>query len=373
VRSDLIYFDNAATSFPRSRRALDEMRRFYNYCGNAGRSGHSLSMNSGEAVFECRRKLSDHYGCETERVVFVPSATIGLNTAIRSLVRDGSTVLISDLEHNAVLRPLALMHSRAEIKLKTFKTDRFSDHKTLSSFKNELCGDVSLVVVTHASNLFGQVLPIELIAKEAKAAGASVIIDAAQSGGYLHLDVDDAGLDAVVLATHKGIGAPFGCSVLMFGKNASPRDTLIAGGTGSASLSSNMPEGLPDRFEAGTLDAPAIVGLSYAMDEVDYNVYDVFSLAEYLRDELRMMKGVELHGESALALPVIAFTKDGLDSESLAAMLNERGVCARGGYHCAPLAHRAIGTIEHGAVRVSLGKHNTLDECRRFIDILNAI
>ena len=156
----------------------------------------------------------------------------------------------------------------------------------------------------------------------------------------------------------------------MFGKNASPRDTLIAGGTGSASLSSNMPEGLPDRFEAGTLDAPAIVGLSYAMDEVDYNVYDVFSLAEYLRDELRMMKGVELHGESALALPVIAFTKDGLDSESLAAMLNERGVCARGGYHCAPLAHRAIGTIEHGAVRVSLGKHNTLDECRRFIDIL---
>ena len=369
----MIYFDNAATSIPKSTTALDEMRKFYSICGNGGRSGHKLALAASEAVFGCRMKIARHFGCEIERVIFVSSATLGLNTAIRSLVKKNSTVLISDLEHNAVYRPLSLMQSRGEIDLKVIKTDRFSDHKTLASFKKELNENVSLVVVTHASNVCGQVLPIEKIAFEARKFGAATVIDAAQSGGYLHIDVDASGFDAVILASHKGLGAPFGCSVLMYGKNAKPTDTTIQGGTGSASFSAKMPDALPDRFEAGTLNAPAIVGLSYAMDEINYDVYDAFANAEFLRDELRMMKGAKIHGESALALPVISFTKNELDSEDLASLLADYGVCVRGGYHCSPLAHRALGTMEHGAVRISLGKHNTLDECKRFIDILNTI
>lgn len=370
----MIYFDNAATSFPKSKIALDEMRRFYERCGNGGRGSHKLAMAASEAVFECRSKLSRHYGCELERVIFVPSATFGLNTAIRSLVRRGSTVLISDLEHNSVYRPLALMHSRGEIELKIVKTDRYSDHKTLEAFRRELSPEVSLVVVTHASNVCGQVLPVEYIAHVAARFGATTIVDASQSGGYLHIDVDAFELGAVILATHKGIGAPFGSGVLMYGKIAHPNDTTIEGGTGSSSLSPMMPDVLPDRFEAGTCNAPAIVGLSYAMDEVDYNVYDTFALAEYLRDELRQMRGVTIYGESALSLPVIAFSKKGTDSESVAQLLGEKNICVRGGYHCAPLAHKALGTPENdGAVRVSLGKYNTKSECDRFLSCLHSL
>lgn len=369
----MIYFDNAATSFPKSATALDEMRCFYSRCGNSGRSGHKLALAASEAVFECRAKISRHFGCEVERVVFVPSATIGLNTAIRSLVRKNSTVLISDLEHNAVYRPLALMHSRAEIDLKVIKTDRYSDHKTLSAFKKELDDSVSLIVVTHASNVCGQVLPIEQIAYEGRKFGAATVVDAAQSGGYLHIDVDGGGFDAVVLAPHKGIGAPFGCAVLMYGKNAEPKATVIEGGTGSNSLSFEMPTHLPDRFEAGTLNAPAIVGLSYALDEINYDVYDTFANAEYLRDELNQMNGITIYGDSALALPVIAISKNGYDSETLASLLAANDVCVRGGYHCAPLAHNAINTHESGAVRISIGKYNTKCECTRFLSILNKL
>lgn len=369
----MIYFDNAATSYPKSKRALGAMRSFYERCGNGGRSGHKLARAAAEAVYSCRDKIAVHYGCEPERVIFCSNATTGLNIAIKSLVREGSTVLISDLEHNAVYRPLMLMQSRGQIKLKIIKTDRWSDCNTLKSFCDLLDEDVSLVVVTHASNLIGQILPIEHICAAAHRVGAAVVVDAAQSGGYLHLDVDGSGFDAVVLATHKGIGAPFGAAVLMYGKSCEPKATLIEGGTGSLSLDYEMPSILPDRYEAGTLNAPAIVGLSFAMDEIDYNLYDTFSCAEYLRDELGTMRDVVLYGENVLSLPVIAFGKSGVDSETLADMLAKHNICVRGGYHCSPLAHRTVGSLENGAVRISLGKYNTKKECDVFLEVLESL
>lgn len=367
-----IYFDNSATSFPKSHAVLESMRRAYGRLGNAGRSGHKLAFDAAAAVFSCRESVANRFGCLPERVVFCPNATIGLNTAICSLLTDGGSIVISDLEHNAVVRPLMKRVVDGRNTLRIAKTDRWDDRLTVAEFERLTTADTKLIVCTHASNVNGQILPIERISAMAKRRGVPMIVDAAQSGGYLELDVDSSGYSAVVLATHKGIGAPFGASVLIFGANTVPNATLIDGGTGSQSASTEMPDELPDRFEAGTLNTPAIVGLETALGELDYNLFESYKHTDFINAELSSNEKIVIHGSCALSLPIILFNIDGYDSETVGRLLDEHGVCVRAGLHCAPLAHRALKT-KNGAVRVSIGRHNTHEQCERFVELANKI
>ena len=188
----------------------------------------------------------------------------------------------------------------------------------------------------------------------------------------MDIDIDSSGIDALVLSTHKGLGAPFGSSALLLGENCPIPDTVIEGGTGSYSLLYEMPEMLPDRLEAGTLNAPAIAGLGCALEDCCDGMYEAYDCASRIVCELKNMKNIRIDGECALALPVVLFTVDGQDSETTASLLAENGVAVRGGYHCAPTAHEALKT-PGGAVRVSPGRHNTAAEAAQFIDILSSI
>lgn len=367
----MIYFDNSSTSYPKSARAIRRQYEFYSCCGNGGRSGHRLAAMAAEAVFETREKLAARYGCRSERVIFCHTATLGLNMIIKGLAKRGDKIVHSDLEHNAVMRPLKKLESDGIVKLEKFKTDRWSDRRTIEAFKNAVV-NASLAVVTHASNICGQILPAESLAAAAHAAGALIAIDASQSGGYVDIDIDSSGIDALVLSTHKGLGAPFGSSALLLGENCPIPDTVIEGGTGSYSLLYEMPEMLPDRLEAGTLNAPAIAGLGCALEDCCDGMYEAYDCASRIVCELKNMKNIRIYGECALALPVVLFTVDGQDSETTASLLAENGVAVRGGYHCAPTAHEALKT-PGGAVRVSPGRHNTAAEAAQFIDILSSI
>ncbi|HPE94828.1 MAG TPA: aminotransferase class V-fold PLP-dependent enzyme, partial [Bacillota bacterium] len=181
----MIYFDNSATSYPKSSAALRRQYEFYSCCGNGGRGGYRLAQNASEAVFEAREKLAGVFGCKSENVVFCHTATCGINIAIKGLVKPHTKVVCSDLEHNSVMRPLKKLEADGIIKVESFRTDRWSDRRTIDSFLKVLTPGTSLVVITHASNICGQILPIEQLAAAAHAEKALCIVDASQSGGYV--------------------------------------------------------------------------------------------------------------------------------------------------------------------------------------------
>ena len=364
----MIYLDNAATTFPKPKCVQEEIDRCIStYCGNPGRSGHRLSMLAAEEIYNCRAALANLFSANPSRVVFTYNTTYALNLAIKSLYCPHSEILISDMEHNAVLRPVHQLFLHGEIKYRTFHPVRDAD-ETIEELKKRISRSTKMIVCTHASNICGEVYPISAIGAFCKAHGISFIVDAAQSAGICNISMKGAGIDAVCVPAHKGLYGPQGLGFVIFGEDAKPMRTLVEGGTGSHSLQRTMGTELPDAFEAGTLSTPLIAGLHAAVNWLECTGIEEIAaheirLAKHIRDRLSKLNGSRFFGSPVQDSGVLLYINEDIPLSRLADALDMQDVCTRSGLHCAPLAHKTLGTPPSGALRISLGHFNTVNDC----------
>lgn len=371
----MIYLDSAATTLQKppmvARAAFSAMSRM----ASPGRGGYPAAMAAANTVFACREAAADLFHVsDPDRVVLTMNATHGLNLAIKTLVSPGDTVLISGYEHNAVTRPLAAI---PDISLKVADAPLFQAEAMVERFRELLTQEVSCVICTHVSNVFGYVLPIEDIAALCRQRGVPLILDASQSAGTLPVFLEELGAAFIAMPGHKGLYGPQGTGLLLCAQPANP---LIEGGTGSLSMLQEMPDFLPDRLEAGTHNVPGAAGLLEGLRFVQRK-----GTARILEHERRLaaqcaralsgIKGVEVYAGPQLAhqAGVVSFRVEGMDCEEVGAHLARHGIAVRSGLHCAPLAHRTVGTLETGTVRVSFSAFNMSGEIRSLLQAVSRL
>lgn len=347
----MIYLDHAATSLLKPVAVERAMARAVRSLSSPGRGGYQPAMQAADTVFRCREAAAELLRAEgPEQVVFTMNATHGLNIAIHSLVREGSRVLISGFEHNAVTRPLHARKARIEIAGRKL----FDPEDTLGSFARAIPG-CDAVVCTAVSNVFGYRLPIEDIASLCRKEGVPLIVDASQAAGVLDLDFRGLGAAFMAMPGHKGLLGPQGTGILLCGAETKP---LLFGGSGSESREQEMPDYLPDRLEAGTQNVCGIAGLLAGIEYVRARGTDDILRHEkaLLRQCIAMLRGADCElftDEGQEQTGVLSLRSPKLDCETLAAQLGQRGVCVRSGLHCAPLAHESASTLETGTLRMS--------------------
>lgn len=365
--SGLTYLDNAATSFPKPPEVYGEvMRSLMLYGGNAGRGSHRLSLAAADKIYECRALAAEMLGVsDPERIFFTLNATFGLNTVIKGLLGRGDHVLISDMEHNAVFRPVYRLGKEGVVSYsvyKSFMTDpQRSDEKICKGILGALRRNTKMVICNHHSNICSARMPIEKIGDICRRAGVLFVVDAAQSAGHEEINVDRMGISALCVPAHKGLYGPQGCGIVALGKGVLPL-SLAEGGNGVNSLDGDMPPFSPERYEAGTLPTPAIAGLYQGMsfvkdvgiDEIWRREKELFSMT---RERLETVKRVKIYLPE-ISGAILSFNVDGLSADKVGALLDKRGICVRSGYHCSALGHKAMGTLENGTVRVSFGAFN---------------
>ena len=345
----MIYLDNGATSFHKPPSVYRAVQEAMHSCANPGRGGYKAAQKASDVVYGCREQAGVLFDCLPEQVVLTTSCTHGLNMAIRTLVKPGSAVLISGFEHNAVTRPLHAIG--ADIRI--FGRRLFDWEDTLSSFEKQLEG-VDAVVFTHVSNVFGYILPVQQMADLCRERSIPFIIDAAQSAGSLPLSLEKLGADFIAMPGHKGLLGPQGTGLLLCKAGGEP---LFFGGTGSLSREQAMPEELPDRLEAGTLNVPGYAGLREGLRYLNRVGVDTVFRREHQMLQ-QCIHGLKRAGMRTFAGEHQAATVSflpGMDCEEAADFLAHRGVAVRAGLHCAPYAHESAGTLETGTVRVSIG------------------
>ncbi len=358
----MIYLDNGATSMHKPVEVRKAVDWALEHCANPGRGGHRAAMLGAQTVYACRELASEMFSCQPEQVVFTSNCTHGLNIAIHSLVKPGSTVAVTGFEHNAVTRPLYARNAKViPAGRKLFDWD-----DTLEQFDSALKKGVSAAIFTHCSNVFGYILPVEEMAKLCRSRGIPFIIDAAQSAGVLSVSLEKTGADFIAMPGHKGLLGPQGTGILLCAGAPKP---LLQGGTGSNSKSHEMPEELPDMLEAGTLNVPGIAGLRASLKWLKKTgIENVFHREKQAMEHCA--KGLEklgyrvFYGENQSG--TVSFVGK-CDCEELAQKLAQRGIAVRAGLHCAPLAHESAGTLETGTVRVSFGHDASKEQAEMFL------
>ena len=352
----MIYLDAGATTLQKPPAAALAVQSAMRRMATPGRGGHAPAMRAADAVYDCRCLAGALFDAQPEQVVFTMNATHALNLAIKTLVKPGGRAVISGFEHNAVLRPLH--HIGAEIIVAGRRL--FDPADTLAAFDRAVTPDTSAVICTHVSNVFGYILPVERIAAMCRARGVPFVLDASQSAGLLPVSLAGLGADFIGMPGHKALYGPQGTGLLLC---AQTPDTLLEGGSGSASRLPDMPPELPDHAEAGTQNVCGICGLAAGLRFVRqqtpkrllaHEIRLRKLLASLLTDvsDLRLFTGEPQSGTLSLCSAQT-------DCETLAARLAAEGVCVRAGLHCAPLAHESAGTLEAGTVRFSLSAFNT--------------
>ncbi len=374
----MIYFDNAATTYPKPHTVISAMTgALIEYGANPGRAGHRLSMKTAEAVFSAREKCADFFGAETENTIFTLNCTHALNAAIKGILKNGDHILCSDIEHNAVLRPIYACSKEKGITY-SFAPTFDDDDMTVKSFEKHITRRTKAVVCTLAGNVTGKILPVKKIAEICRKRNICFIVDAAQGAGTLPVKLSD-GINIICAAGHKGLYGPMGTG-LMVTDGKYRLATIVEGGTGSASKEFAQPEFLPDRFESGTINTAGVVSLGAGVDFVRSKGLDVIynhemSLCRKFYEELSKNTAVMLYTgyPDERYAPVIPFNIRGLASEETAGMLSRAGFCLRGGFQCAYPVHRKIGTAETGAVRFSPSVFSTMSETNSLIRAISRI
>ena len=364
----MIYLDNGATSFPKPMAVKRAMLMAMERCANPGRGGHRPAMAAAETVFRCREAVGELFHCPPERVVFTGSCTHGLNIAIRSLVKPGDPVVISGFEHNAITRPLHALQAQISVAGRRL----FCPEDTLEQFEKALKNGAKVALFTHVSNVFGYILPIEQMAQLCREYGVPFVIDAAQSAGILDVDFKQLGASYLAAPGHKGLLGPMGTGILLCGQLPEP---LLCGGTGSMSLEQTMPDFLPDRAEAGTLNVPGIAGLAAGIREVQKRGTQQI-LAGQRRQVRRCAAALEKMGCVVFTgrdqTGTLSFLP-GCDCEEMAQRLAQKGVAVRAGLHCAPLAHESAGTLSDGTVRIAFGHDANDGQTSEFLRIMQKL
>ena len=363
----IVYLDNAATTFPKPysvRRAIDRCLR--EYCGNPGRSAHALSLAAAKAIYDCRLEAAELFGIASpERIIFTYNTTYALNMAIKGLLRRGDHVLISDMEHNAVYRPVHALAAFGEISYDIFPTHCLHPNRNteqiLSSIANLIRPNTRMLVASHVSNLCSAALPVAEIGHFCRERGILFVLDAAQSAGIEEINCTQMQIDALCAPGHKALYGPQGSGLLAI-RDDLTMATLIEGGSGINSLDDFMPDFPPERYEAGTLATPVLAGLHAGIRFVRDRGTESIRAAEHalyrhLREMLGNMQGVTLYAPEHVGSTLI-FNLDGIPAPDAAASLDKRGICLRAGFHCSPLGHQTLNTGENGALRVGFSVFN---------------
>ena len=374
----MIYLDNAATTIHKPQTVIDAVTQAMRSLGNAGRGATSGALDAARTIHGCRAKLARLLGCpRADHVCFTPNSTAALNTVINGVVRPGDRVVTTVLEHNSVLRPLNRLAAEQGVTVEHAGCDANGvlDYDELEQL---VTPDTRAVVVTHASNVTGNSVDIARVAAMAHAAGALVIVDASQSAGAMHIDMQAIGLDIVCFTGHKGLMGPQGTGGLAVAEGIDVAPWAM-GGTGVHSFDALQTLEWPTRLEAGTLNGHGIAGLSAGLDfiEAQGGVEAIAAHERALADRflagVREIPGIKLYG--AFGQPtrsaIVSLNVGDIDSAEISdALMQGWGIATRPGAHCAPLMHRALGTERQGVVRFSFGYFNTDEEVDTAIDAL---
>ena len=371
----MIYFDNAATGGQKPASVVSAVASSLRVCANPGRSGHALSLVCAKNVLKTRELLADVFNAPSpERVVFTKNCTEALNAFIFGALEKGDHVIATPLEHNSVLRPLERLKKLGVISYDVCPLTQ-GGNVCAEDIKALLRENTKLVVVTAASNVTGAMPPLKEI-RAALPENVLFLCDGAQGGGHIPLKMQSLGLDGLALAGHKGLFAMQGGGALLLSERVRLKP-LLYGGTGSESFSLDMPDFYPDLLEAGTLSYPAVVSLLegtryYVMHEKEIAAATLAYTAVFLQGLSKIPRSKAYSHPNACG--VVSFALEGMQSEEVSALLSERyGIAVRGGLHCAPLAHRALGTEENGLVRVSFSHFNKKWEIGRLLTALSEI
>lgn len=366
----VIYLDNAATTRKKPVGVYAAMLKYALFFGgNAGRGVNKLSIGGVRAVISAQEAAARLFNVQDEsKIVFTQNATYALNMAILGAAEKNDNIAVSAMDHNSVLRPAARHGSY------TVAAADSRGYVSPMSFRKALTDKTTLAVCTHISNACGTVQPVEEMARSAHKRGAAFLLDASQSAGAVDIDLEKNGADMMACPGHKGLMGPMGTGIL-YVKDPEKLEAVIVGGTGSESASLAQPESMPDKFHSGTLNIPAIAGLregiSFVMREGAESIgRHEKMLADMLRKELLNMRGVTVYGKADSG--IVLFNVNGIESAECAQGLGDN-IIVRAGYHCAPLAHKALGTDNGGAIRVSFGYFNTKKDVVRFVDTLYKI
>ncbi len=379
----IIYLDNAATSFPKPPQVVEAIVHFLTEIGaNAGRSGHRLSIEAGRIVYETREALAELFNISDPlRIVFGHNVTEMINLVLTGFLRPGDHVVTSSMEHNSVMRPLrALEREGVEVSVVQCSREGFLDPADL---EKALRPNTRLIVLNHASNVTGTILPVKEAGWIARQRGIFLLVDAAQTAGAYPIDAEADGIDFLAFTGHKGLFGPTGTGGLYIGPRVPLEELkpLKRGGTGSRSELEEQPDFLPDKYESGTQNAAGLAGLKAGVRFIlEKGVEEIrrheLELTALLLEGLSSIERVKLYGPADLSMRVgiISFNIEGMEPSDVALALDvEFGIMCRPGLHCAPSAHRTIGTFPKGTVRFSVGFFNTKEDVEKAIEAVKKL
>ncbi|MBN2332393.1 MAG: aminotransferase class V-fold PLP-dependent enzyme [Deltaproteobacteria bacterium] len=370
----MIYLDNGATSFPKPPAVMEAMTRYATAVGaSPGRSGHRLAADAGRLVFQARELAASLLKApDSSRIIFTKNATEALNLAILGLARSGSRILTTTIEHNSVIRPLRYLEQQGQIILDLIPVNPEGEvsFEVLQQLLNK--HTYQLAIINHGSNVTGSISPLQEIIPLFRKQEITVIVDGAQTAGAIPIDMDDLDIDIFCFTGHKSLLGPQGTGGLYLKSGINPLP-LIRGGTGSRSEAEYQPEFLPDYYESGTPNTIGLAGLAAGLDFVNKSTVAAihrheYALTRHLCEELKNIPGLTLHGPPVGKdrLPVISFTIDHLAPSEIGFHLDRQyDMMVRVGLHCAPLAHKTIGTFPRGTVRLTPGYFNTMEEMEK--------
>lgn len=376
----MVYFDNAATTFPKPDIVYDRvMKVMKEYGANPGRSGHKLALKASREIFETRNLISKFFNTGNPmNIIFTFNCTESLNIGIKGILKPGDHVITTSMEHNSVLRPIKHLE-KIGVESTIIKADEKGIINPLD-IQRAIKSNTKLIVTTHVSNLTGSIMPIKRIGEIAKENNIYYLVDAAQSAGVYNIDVQKMNIDILAFPGHKGLLGPQGTGGLYI-RDDVDLDGMFQGGTGSISYSLEQPEIKPDKYESGTINAPGVIGLGegirYIMEKGIDNIriYEE-ELTKHFIDEAMKIDGIKLYGPLDINKQgaVVSLNIRDVDSSEVSYLLDEEyDIAVRPGLHCAPLAHKTIGTFEQGVIRFSFGLFNTHKEIEYGIKALKEI
>ncbi|MHC1684968.1 MAG: aminotransferase class V-fold PLP-dependent enzyme [Clostridiaceae bacterium] len=377
------YFDNASTSFPKPPSVTKEICNFINNIGgNPGRGSYDNSMSSARIMYNCRVALSEFFGFnKPENIIFTQNITLSLNILLKGIIKPNFHVITSTMEHNSVLRVLYNLKEKNIIQLDVIEGNKFG-FVSVDDVKSKIRDNTKLIVLSHASNVTGCIQPLESIGKLCKDNDIFFIVDSAQSAGSIPVDFSSLNCDALAFTGHKALLGPQGIGGFIINDKMNEHCApFIEGGTGSSSSSLLQPANMPDKFESGTQNVPGIVGLLEGIKFLNSEGLHTITekkkeLTRVFIEELCNLDKYTLYNTEDInkIVPTISFNHNTIENSELEFILNSSyGITSRSGLHCAPLAHKTIGTYPHGTIRFSFGYFNTIKEVKDVLHILNKL
>lgn len=379
-----IYFDNAATTFPKPDSVVKAMFDYMsNQGGSANRGSSSTALQSSRAVYDCRYELAKFFNFpKSENVIFTNNITTSLNMLLLGIIKSGWHIITTSMEHNSVIRPLVKISEEVpDVELDIIKCNE-EGFISVEKIKDRIKDNTKLIILTHASNLVGTIQPIEEIGKICKENNILFILDSAQTAGVVPIDMEKFNINGLAFTGHKSLLGPQGIGgFIIDDKLNSMCKNIFSGGTGSNSSLVEQPQDLPDKFEYGTLNTPGIIGLLEGIRFIEKEGIEKIKekeefLCQKAMDLLNEIPEIKIYGpmDSMKKTSTISFNIEGMDPEFTGFLLdNEFNITCRTGIHCTPLAHKTVGSYPMGSIRISLGYFNTLEEVYRFVEVIKEL